>query len=78
MKTRNFKKAYDVLPPKIRKNIQERLIENVFMVKNPQTFYNKKNGKEKITDYEWMKIVEIFAEYGVNAETGELWQTQTL
>ena len=72
--SRSFDRAYKKLPPKIRKNVQDRLIREVFMVRSPQTFYDKKNGKQKITDYEWLKIKEMFDEFGIDAETGELCQ----
>ena len=72
---RKFKTAYDSLPPKLRKTVRERLTRDVFMVDNRQTFYDKKNGKVPLTDYEWVKAKELFAEFGVNAETGLICQT---
>ena len=35
------------------------------------TFYAKKTGKSNIKAPEWRVLVTIFAEYGINAFTGE-------
>lgn len=45
------------------------------MVEHNQSFYRKKNGHEGITDYEWKGVQNIFSEFGINAETGEICQT---
>lgn len=71
---RDFNRAYKMLPPKLRKTVQERLMKDVFMVEHNQSFYRKKNGHEGITDYEWKGVQSIFSEYGINVETGEICQ----
>lgn len=69
---RKFNEAYQQLPPKLRSEVKERVTKEVFMVNNAQTFYNKKNGREKITDFEWMKLQSLFSEFGIDVETGKL------
>lgn len=69
---KNFDSSYRQLPPKLRAEVKERITKEVFMVNNPQTFYNKKNGREKITDFEWSRLQSVFSEYGIDVETGKL------
>lgn len=69
---KRFNDAYMQLPPKLRTRVKERITKDVFMVKNPQTFYNKKNGREKITEYEWNQISLVFQEYGIDIKTGRI------
>ncbi|NQU86975.1 MAG: hypothetical protein HQ541_14560 [Mariniphaga sp.] len=73
----NFNGAYKMLPQRLRNKVKDKLTTDVFMVQNLQTFYNKKNGKELITDFEWRQIEKIFEEYGINAKTGKLCQIAT-
>jgi hypothetical protein len=69
---KKFDVAYSALPPKLRSEVKNKITSQVFMVNNQQTFYNKKNGKENITDYEWDKIMDVFAEYRIDATTGKI------
>ena len=69
---RKFNEAYQQLPPKLRSEVKERVTKEVFMVNNAQTFYNRKNGREKNTDFEWMKLQSLFSEFGIDVETGKL------
>jgi hypothetical protein len=59
-KRRDFNRAYKMLPPKLRKTVQKRLMDEVFMVEHNQSFYRKKNGHEGITDYEWNGVQMFF------------------
>lgn len=74
METRNFNKAYNTLPQKVRRKIRNQLVSEVFMVNNSQTFYNKKNGLEPISEWEWEQIRQIFLKYGINAKNGKICQ----
>lgn len=69
---KKFSHAYMQLPPKLRAEVKEKITKEVFMVNNAQTFYNKKNGREKITDYEWSKLISLFNDYGIDVETGKI------
>jgi len=71
---KKFSSAYQQLPPKLRAEVKERITKEVFMVNNAQTFYNKKNGREKITDFEWSRLQSVFSEYGIDVETGKLFE----
>lgn len=78
MRHKNFSKGYEALPPALKKQVREAIIRDVFLVKNNQTFYNKKNGKENITEYEWSGIERVFNELGVDAKTGKVCQKEQL
>jgi len=69
---KNFNQAYRQLPPKLRAEMKEKITKEVFMVNNAQTFYNKKNGREKITEYEWSKLSSLFNDLGIDIETGKV------
>lgn len=69
---KTFVDAYNCLPPKLRTVVKKKITSTVFMVKNPMTFYNKKNGKEKITEFEWNGIEKVFSDYGIDARTGKM------
>lgn len=69
---RNFKKAYEALPVKLRKPLRMEIVKEAFFVNNLNSFYSKMNGKEAMTDIEWNKAKLIFADYGIDIETGQV------
>lgn len=66
----NFRKGYDMLPSKFKTNVRIKIMNGCDWL-TQQTFYNKLNGKKIIRSPEKIVIEKIFAEYNLDAWTGE-------
>ena len=67
---RGFSEAYKKIPSGNLKALRTACMQECEWI-SVATFYDKKNGRVKISKPEWRTLGEIFAEYNIDVKTGE-------
>lgn len=70
-KLRNFSQAYNALPVRLRKGVREQIKKECFLM-NDNQFYNRKSGRVRISEYQAVRIIDIFQRFGIDAFTGSI------
>lgn len=68
-KLSNFNAAINALPTELRKIAKKSIMEKCYLNTNVQ-FDNRRTGRTTIREYEAIQIINVFAEYGIDAITG--------